>query len=71
MTAAVAPMVAVPGGSDEPADRAAPLDTLLVFADVVSGVLRRPQTCRYAELRGDCGSLDELHLERRCPVVGD
>ena len=42
MTAAVAPMVAVPGGSDEPADRAAPLDTLLVFADVVSGVLRRP-----------------------------
>ena len=59
MTAAVAPMVAVPGGSDEPADRAAPLDALLVRA--TRSPLRRfvptVSTAKFA-----AGVLWHLHL---------
>ena len=42
MTATVAPMVAVPGGSDEPADRAAPLDALLVRATLLVQATQTP-----------------------------
>jgi len=37
-----APVMTVPADSADLAGQAAPLDALLVFADVVSGVLRRP-----------------------------